>query len=254
MRRSALAIGAIPLYAASALAQSQVQQVPMPSPEESGSSAPVPGPTDAAHPSTENAAEPLHITRPEEDPPLPIRPAAPDRDQRTGHLNLALAAAFGNFSGGFLDESGIGGRLGGSPMAIAEIGFGVTRHLELVLAGDYSQALAGADCAACEATSWSVGPTLRYHLVQGTRFSPWVAVGAAYRQNSLVGFSSQTVKSIDFLRLQIGGDWYASSNLAFGPVLGLGLASSISAPRGDGPAIFALTYGGLRLLFELPGR
>lgn len=254
MRRSALAIGVIPFYAANGLAQSQVQHGAAPSTEEVGTSTPVPGPSDRSHPPTENPAEPLNITRPDEDPPLPIRPAAPDRDQLTGHLRLAVAAAFGNFTGRFLDQSGIGVRLGGSPLGMAEIGIGATRHLELILAGDYSRTLAGAGCGDCDATSWSVGPMIRYHVVQGTRFSPWVAVGAAYRQISLLGFSAETVKSIDFLKLQLGADWYATSNVAFGPVLGLGLGSSVSAPRGDGTAVFALMYGGLRLQFDVRGR
>lgn len=254
MRRSALAIGVIPFYAANGLAQSQVQHIAAPSSEEISTSVPNPGASDHSNPRTQNPAEPLNVTRPDDDPPLPIRPAAPDRDQLSGHLRLAIAAAFANFSGSFLDQSGIGERLGGSPLGTAEIAIGASRHLELVLAGDYSRALAGEGCANCEATSWSVGPMFRYHIVQGTRFSPWVAVGVAYRQNFLVGFSAESVRSLDFLKLQLGGDWYATSSLAFGPVLGLGLCSSISAPRDEGTAIFALMYGGLRLLFDVPGR
>lgn len=254
MRRRAVAIGVIPLYSVSVFAQSQVQHVAAPSPEEIGMSTPLPGPTDPSHPTTQNPAEPLNVTRPEEDQPLPIRPASPDRDQLTGHFRLAITAAFGNFTGNFLENSGIGTRLGGSPLGTVEIGLGATRHLELGLTGDYSQALAGASCADCEATSWSVGPMLRYHLVQGTRFSPWLALGAAYRQNSLIGFSSEAVKSVDFLKLQLGGDWYATSNVGLGPVLGLGLSTSISAPSGDETDLYALMYGGIRLLFDVPGR
>lgn len=254
MRRSALAIGIIPFCTANALAQSQVQHFPAPPGESADANSVVPSSSDGSHAATTNPSGPLRVVREEEEPPLPLKPAARDRDQIAGHVRIAAGAAFGNFTGRFLDQSGIGKRLGGSPLATVDVGLGLSRQLELVIAADYSNALSGAGCSRCDASSWGLDPMLRFHLVQGMRFSPWLALGGGYRHNSLTGFSSATVKSVDFLRLQLGGDWYATSNIAFGPVLNLGLSTSVSPPKGDGAAVFSLFYAGVRLLFDLPGR
>src|SRR5512145_1789995 len=254
MRRLALAIAITSFHAAPALAQSQVQHVPSPTPDDSSSSSPVPGGSDPTHPPTPNPAEPLRFAKPDSEPPLPVRPASIDRDELTGHLRLGLAGAFGTLSGSFLESSGIGSKLAGSPFFLGDLGVGISRHLEVLVAGDYSSASHGSSCSSCRATSWAIGPMLRYQLVEGTRFSPWLALGAAYRKSSLEGYDVSSVRSIEFLRLQLGGDWFALSNIAVGPVLGLGVAASFDASKGDDERVFALFYGGLRLLFDVPGR
>lgn len=254
MRRLALAIAITSFHAAPALAQSQVQHVPTPTPDESSSGSPVPGASDPTHPQTPNPAGPLRFADAEPEPPIPVRPATFDRDELTGHLRLGVAGAFGTLSGNFLESAPIGSKLGGSPFVVADLGIGISRHLELVVSGDYSKASHGSSCRSCGATSWAVGPMLRYQLVEGTRFSPWLALGAAFRSNALDGYDVSSARSIEFLRLQLGGDWFALSNVAVGPLLGLGIATSLDAPKGDDERVFALFYGGLRLLFDVPGR
>lgn len=95
---------------------------------------------------------------------------------------------------------------------------------------------------------------LRYHLVEGTRFNPWLALGVAYRHISWNFDRARTLDSIEFARLTLGGDWYVTSLFAVGPVVGLGLDTAYSEPSGEQRELFALYYAGLRITLDLPGR
>jgi hypothetical protein len=255
MRRLALA-ATIPLFIAGpALAQSQVQHGLRAAPETATADGPVPSAADPTHPSTQNPAAPLQVSPPEQDPVLPVRPAAPDRDQLSGHLRIGASFAYGTFSGSYFSSSPIGAKLGGSAFVNADLGYGLSRQFEVVVIGDYSGTFSGSGCASCEAKSWAVGPMLRYHLVEGTRFNPWIGLGVALRHISLVGYEAvRSVKSVEFLRIAIGGNWFATPQLTFGPILGCALASSYAAPSGDHSEIFALFYAGIRVAWDAPGR
>jgi hypothetical protein len=255
MRRLALA-ATIPLLCTRPLAaQSQVRQLPRSTPETATSDAPLPSEGDPTHPSTPNPAGPIRVSPREPERAVLLRPAAPDRDQLTNHMRLGAALAYGTFSGSFRDSTSIGSNLGGSTFFLADLGYGFSRHFELVVAGDYSHTYSGAGCDTCNAKSWAIGPMLRYHVVEGLRFSPWVSIGLSYRHNRPEYPPRATsVDSIEFLRIVLGGDWYMTSNLTLGPVLGVGFASSYGAPKGDSSEVFALVYGGLRVAFDLPGR
>ncbi|HEY5954916.1 MAG TPA: hypothetical protein VIV60_00135, partial [Polyangiaceae bacterium] len=219
--------------------------------------APLPSPDDASHPATPNPAVPLVITPAEPEPPTTIRPATADTDQLTKHVRIGATAAYGTFSGSFYDGVGIGSALGGSGIIGLDISVGISRKLELSLVGDYSGMFDGSGCGDCRASSWSVGPTIRYQLLEGTRLSPWLMLGTAYRHYAWEGtrYSGATAaKAIEFLRIGTGADWYVTSNLTFGPTLGFGLISSVDAPDGLETAISAWFYSGLRITFDHPGR
>jgi len=254
MRRFALAASSILFSAGPALAQSPVQRFAQTSPESATSDGPVPGANDPSHPATPNPDGAAAIAKPDQEPQLQIRVAAPDRDQLSSHLRIGAAATYGTFSGRFLTDNPIGERLGGSPLVTIDFGFGVSRQLEVAISGDYSSAASGSNCDYCAASSWAIGPMLRYHLVEGTRFDPWMALGVAFRRNSWDYGATRSVDSIEFVRLNVGGDWYATSNVAVGPVLGLGLDTALSEPAGAHRALFALYYAGLRLTLDLQGK
>jgi hypothetical protein len=243
------------LCASPAFGQSPIQHQPRTTAETATSDGPLPGALDPSHPSTPNPAGSLNVVRPDPVPEPQIRAAAPDRDLLSNHLRLGVAVAYGTFSGWFLDRSPIGANLAGSPFVTFDLGYGLSRQLELVLAGDYSSAFSGSGCRSCSSTSWAVGPMLRYHLVEGARFDPWLALGVAFRRNSWDFGASRSLDSLEFTRLIIGGDWYATSLLAVGPVLGLGLNTAVSeSSSGEQRDLFALYYAGLRLTLDLPGR
>jgi hypothetical protein len=152
---------------------------------------------------------------------------------------------------------GVGSALGGSGIIGLDLSLGISRHLELVAHGDYSNAFAGSGCSDCSGTSWAIGPALRYHVLEGTRLSPWLLLGGAYRHYAWEGSRYSSVsnaRAVEFLRVATGADWYATANVTVGPTLGVSLITSIDAPGDLKTAISALFYSGLRVTFDMPGR
>lgn len=146
--------------------------------------------------------------------------------------------------------TGFGGRL--------DAGFGVSRAVSLGVWGSFAGYTSGNDCAvSCAGRAFSVGPFVRYHLSQGLRFNPWLALGAGFRQLSFKdsGDRRRTFSGVEWLHFELGGDFYALSGLAFGPYGSLGLSSYSKRPTlaGDASVNVELSVG-LRLLVDLPGR
>ena len=254
MRRSAIAAAIPILYVSPVFAQSQVQHVPHTTAETASADGLVPNGTVPENPETTNSAGPVVITPKEREPELPVRRAVLDRDELAGHVRLGAALAYGTFSGNYLSRTPIGRNLGGSPILSVDLGFGLSRQLELVVATDFSMGLAGSSCSECESKSWSIGPMLRYHLVEGTRFDPWLALGVAYRHNSWNFGTSRSMDSLEFTKLAIGGDWFVTSLLTVGPVLSLGLDTATTEHANEKPALFAVYFAGIRVMLDLPGR
>src|SRR5690606_33238202 len=88
---------------------------------------------------------------------------------------------------------------------------------------EYTAFSDGDRCARCGASSFAGGPFLRYHLVQGTRFDPWASVAVALRHLSTDELGDTS--GLDWLRLELGADWYALSQIGFGPYAGLTLGT-----------------------------
>jgi hypothetical protein len=102
-------------------------------------------------------------------------------------------------------------------------------------------------------TTIAAGPLVRYHLVQGISFDPWVAGGLGFRRTSGGGSS---LTGVDWARLSLGGDWYPAPNLGFGPILELSLGTFFSESPGSLPtkALNAHFVAGLRVVFDGPGK
>lgn len=137
-----------------------------------------------------------------------------------------------------------------------DLAAGVSRTVSL---GAWGQALvlpADDRCEDCSLKSLAFGPLVRYHLVQGTRFDPWAAAGAGVRLSTVKQLGQeQSYTGVDWLRIVVGGDWYAASNIGFGPLLQLGLSSYFDRPSEAGSARLAWYLGsGLRLSLQIPGR
>ena len=105
---------------------------------------------------------------------------------------------------------------------------------------------------------FAVGGFVGYHLVQGTRFDPWISYGLGYRQTG--GAFTPKFKGMDFIRLRVGGDWYASPALALGPFVGMdmglfwekethGVIETI-----ESKSLHFMAFFGFRALFDYPGR
>ncbi|HXK20899.1 MAG TPA: hypothetical protein VNG33_23975, partial [Polyangiaceae bacterium] len=98
---------------------------------------------------------------------------------------------------------------------------------------------------------------VRYQLQQGLRFDPWLTLGGGYHQvsvNDQAG-TRQTFSGIQWLRLELGADYYVFSGLGLGPYATLGLSSYGSRPSSAGSAAVNTELSvGVRFLLDLPGR
>lgn len=180
--------------------------------------------------------------------------AAPDT--RRGHVMisplLAVVLPFGKIESGSSQSAA----LGAGPGLALDVGLGVSRSVVVGAWGQLFKLNEGDDCSTCSATSLGIGAFWRYHLVQGLRFDPWLAVGAGFRWLTLeLPVSDASYSGIEFLRLQLGGDWYPTSSLGFGPVLELDSGIYTNRPTSANDAAVHLQFlAGLRVTLDLPGR
>jgi hypothetical protein len=189
----------------------------------------------------------------DEPKPAPIPPAT---DLLAGHPLLGVAGKLALPFGKLDTERSLGSRTGAGYGFAGDLGIGVSRSVELGVWADYL--IYGADeddCPSCETRSLGIGPFLRYHLVQGMRFDPFVSLGAGYRELTISEEDSKTKDSaLAWLKLGLGGTWYGLAQLGLGPYAELELATLTDTPAGADPSVFASFAGGLRLQFDVRGR
>lgn len=141
--------------------------------------------------------------------------------------------------------------------ARGDAGIGVSRSVVVGAWGGFAGFSDGRRCDSCAGRAISVGPFVRYHLVQGFRLDPWLMMGAAYRQLSFEDASGvrQKFSGVEWLHLELGADYYALSGLGFGPYGALGLSTYGSRPDVAGSASVNVDLSvGLRFFLDLPGR
>lgn len=198
---------------------------------------------------------PLEVAEAVEDPQPPLVPASPWVDTLTGHLLVGFAGTLGTGFGSLDSDTSLHS-LGTIPAtARLDLTYGFTPSVALGLAGDFTGVLKNG-CSDCAFSSYGAGPVLRYHLVQGTRFDPWLSLGIGIRAATIT--TADSTKSdylgVDMLALGIGGDWYATSQLGFGPVMELVLSRFLDRPDGVDARTMGTLQFGLRVVFDTPGR
>ena len=187
-------------------------------------------------------AEPALVVVPAEPEQPALEPIADARDTLSGHF---VGAASGGVKWPFGSHSNA---LGNGLGLNLDLGFGVGRSIVLGAWGEFDSYLAASNCLACSGKSFAGGPFLRYHIVQGTRFDPWGSIAVGVRSSSVeFGTSSAHHFGPELLKITLGGDWYPTSNLAFGPYVTLDLGTYGSAAYGG-------LGTGLRLVLDLPGK
>ena len=216
---------------------------------------------EAAEPETE--AEPPQKPRAlpgdedeDQSPEPPITPPAPDT--LAGHVMASAGAAwvvpFGSLENGIKQTD----FLDGGPGFALDVGIGVSRVVALGVWGQALSLSSSDECPDCSASSLAIGPFVRYHLVQGLRFDPWLSAGVGYRSTTLRGTAEGNLsyRGFDLLRLQVGGDWYPASMLGIGPLfeLGMGIYTSKSSGSISEVAPHWQFVTGLRLTLDIPGR
>lgn len=183
----------------------------------------------------------------------PLIPAA--KDQLSGHLLLG-ASGLGLMPIAMLDgKTSFMGRAGLGVGAAGDLGIGVSRNLALGAFGEYARFGSPSDCPSCETDTFAVGPFVRYHLVQGTRFDPWIMLGVGYRKLSANGGARAVeYQGVDWARIALGGDWYALSQVGFGPYAEVTLGTFSERPVRTSSTVYGMLNLGLRIAFDLQGR
>ena len=202
------------------------------------------------------------------EPEPPLIPNATDR--LAGHFSLAAGAGvafpFGKLQSGLATND----VLKPGWMFSLNAGIGVSRSLVLGVWGQYTLYGSEDDCAlaaipgsvdsdgtldtSCDGHGFAVGPFVRYHLVQGMRFDPWLLAGLGYRKTTVsTNYGDEDFSGVEWLHLEFGGDWYPTSVLGFGPYLGFDWGIYGDHPGGDSSSHFQFTTG-LRINLDVPGK
>jgi hypothetical protein len=272
MHRSLAALAAVALASGPLAAQTPPAGAPSPAPAAPGTPEPPVSPDPAPIPAPAPAPTPgpaPESAEPEPEPAAPKPPAAPDdeaepppvpraRDTLGGHFVLGASAAFAAPFGHLDSDTASSDVIGIGPGFGADIGVGVSRAVVLGLYGQLVSYSSPKACSGCSGTSTAAGVFVRYHLVQGTRYDPWISAGIGYRGLSVDRDSGSDLgySGVEWLRLQVGGDWYPLSVLGLGPFLELDAGSYFAhddTPDAD-TSVYVNLLAGARVVLDFPGK
>jgi hypothetical protein len=192
----------------------------------------------------------------------PVTPLVPDaRDTLGGHLVAGGSAAF-VVPWGDLQQGTESTDLGPGYGFNLDLGYGLGRSVVVGVWGQYALYTEGAECGGCKAASYAVGPFVRYHLVQGMRFDPWLLAGIGYRVMTIdyprtteSSARSDSYSGVEWVRFALGGDYYPFKNFGFGPLLELDAGVFGEHPADErGTSLHFSFLGGLRLVLDVPGK
>ncbi|HEX9622528.1 MAG TPA: hypothetical protein VF989_20430 [Polyangiaceae bacterium] len=188
-----------------------------------------------------------------DEPPATPEPA---RDTLMHHVIVAASAAPAWPWGSIQQNLGYGDVAGSGTAFGADLGLGVSRAAAIGIWGQLVLFSDEEGCPCSNATSFAVGPWVRYHLVQGVRLDPWLSLGLGYRRFSFdLAGEDQSYQGFDWLRVQLGGDWYAAPQLGIGPFLELDLGTYTSRPDDTSQgSVYAQGLVGVRVALDLPGK
>src|SRR5450432_4032605 len=218
--------------------------------ETPASAAPAPAPS-ASAPAPATAGRLVVVPGEPEQPLLEPIPSA--RDLLGGHVVLGAALGAKWPFGSLNDRQTQRSELGPGLALNLDLGVGISRSVVLGAWGEFDDYSAPPQCSVCSGKSFAAGPFLRYHAVQGARFDPWALLGVGVRQTNIDngGQTTEHFFGAELLRLSLGADWYASSNVAIGPYIELNMGTY-------GPLDLSTLHTdlgtGLRLTLDFPGK
>ena len=243
----------ISFFGTAAFAQSKVDQVPALAP-----AAEIPlGPT----PSDDVRDQPPAARPPPEFVPEPKEPdshlvvAGPVQDTISHRLLLSAGTGYTSAFGYLDSRTSLSNRLSGGAELFLNVGYGVTRYVEIELDASYAFLGSASECQSCSGKVYEAVGAIRYHLVQGVRFDPWVRTGLGLSAFQLKeNQQTSNFLGLHWLELSIGGDWYFGHNFGFGPLLAMSLASYFDHPAGSNPSVAASWLAGINLTFDSAGK
>ncbi len=203
------------------------------------------------------AAAPASAASPNQpDEPLAPSPPANVADSLAGHVIAGAGLSFSAPRGRFAKSALARDYVNEGMQVDGDLSLGVSRYAALGVAGKWHRYPSADSCKDCRAQGFGVGPQVRYHLVQGTRFDPWLSAAVTYQWLQL-SHADQTsdFAGIDVLALRVGGDWYFASNLGIGPFLALDATVFTKRPEWAGRSDLLWSFSaGARFVFDHPGK
>ncbi|HRI69730.1 MAG TPA: hypothetical protein PK156_36120 [Polyangium sp.] len=137
------------------------------------------------------------------------------------------------------------------------LGFGLSRHVSMEVAGSYGFLDPGESCTTCSGSSLNLGVALTYHLTQGIAFDPWASFGVNYRTMDLhipggrAADGSGSYSGWDFARIALGGTYYPVSFFGFGPYLEASFGGFRLGPDGRTESgVYSFIDFGVRVTFD----
>ncbi len=234
-------------------AQSKVDRVPDPATEATIPLAPSPSDEIRDQPPTDHA-KPEIVDQPSE-PGSKLVVTGPTNDTITRHFIMSIGAGYALAFGRLDSQTSLNNLISGGVSYFIDVGYGVTRNVELELHSALSLYGSATGCPSCEGKSFDEVASLRYHLVQGVKFDPWLRTGLGLstfhlseRQNS------QTYVGLHWFELTVGGDWYFTRNFGIGPVVGLSLSSYLDHPASANTSVSGTGFLGVNVSFDSPGK
>jgi hypothetical protein len=179
-----------------------------------------------------------------------LEPIPNARDTLGGHFVLGASVGAKWQFGSLEQDRKLNNFLGTALSLKLDLGYGISRNVVLGVWGEFDAHSVPSDCRLCDGgKSFAGGPFIRYHLVQGTRFDPWGMFALGVRSTSVdTDLGSKDYFGVDIMKLSVGGDWYPTSNLGFGPYVTFDWGTYGSSGGHTGLST------GLRLVLDLPGK
>jgi len=212
-------------------------------------------------PSDETRDQPAHaypqpeIVSPPPEPTTRLVLPAPANDTLTSHLLFSLSAAYTNGFGSLDSATPLSSLIAAGYGVNVGVGYGLSPNVEVELNAALARFGAASNCPNCSAQAYDMIGAVRYHLVQGVRFDPWVrvGVGASLFQSEKAQLK-RDYAGLQWLNASIGGDWYATRNFGLGPLLSLAMTSYLSHPSDSSASIAFRWLVGLNLAFDAAGK
>ncbi len=235
--------------------------------------------TEPTAPPSAEPAEPPAVQAVEDEAPTTRQPFLPNApDTLAGHLRLSagfvFTLPFGNLESPNKDDDqqvGFHANFGNGIGIDTELSLGVSHYVDVGVYGQYlwmgGNSIGPEDedpvqdslvPKGANPVIFAVGGFVGYHLVQGTQFDPWISYGLGYRQTGGAGTQTK-FQGMDFIRLRVGGDWYASPAFGLGPYVGMdmglfwkkqvmGVEETI-----ESKSLHFMAFFGFRAVFDYPG-
>jgi hypothetical protein len=189
------------------------------------------------------------------DPPTRLVSGTSDSDTLKSHIlpyaGIGYTAGFGNID----TRTPMRGTLASGPELSVGLGYGLSRNVDIGIGATLAPLSGGGDCPDCSARSMNAVAYIGYHLVQGTRFDPWVRFGAGVSALHLsTPLANFNYVGVSWTNATVGGDWYATRHFGIGPVISLAFHSYVEHPKDRSTSIAETLTASLRLTFDAGGR